>query len=227
MLSSSCATQRSISCPSCRARSASAPENPGALELGGQLGTLPILGNAPLARGDRAITGTDRDHPNLVRTRLRPDLGAPLLRIDAVRRADLPAAQQLRIIAAGSLEVVLGDPAKPLVVLRRHAESRSSPDTESEPTPTARRSTGAAARRTGYEATRESRPRASLRCRLMLRFGEAGVRGACRDRRCRGAVPAAVGIPGGLGLEHPPRGGRRAARQTCRAPASCRCRSWR
>jgi len=61
-----------------------------------------------------------------VRTRLRADLGPPLLRIDALRRADLTTAQQLRIITAGSLEVVLDDPPKPLVMLRLHATTRWS-----------------------------------------------------------------------------------------------------
>ena len=115
-----------------------APENLGALERTGQFGKLLILWDRSMAGGDRPITGTDRDHPHLVRTCLRPDLRPPLLRIDALRRADPATAQQLRIIAASSLEIVVGDPPKALVVLRRHAESRSSPDTESEPTPTAR-----------------------------------------------------------------------------------------
>ncbi len=115
-----------------------APENLGALERSGQFGKLLILWDPSMAGGDRPITGTDRDHPHLVRTCLRPDLRPPLLRIDALRRADPATAQQLRIIAARSLEIVVGDPPKALVVLRRHAESRSSPDTESEPTPTAR-----------------------------------------------------------------------------------------
>ncbi len=118
-----------------------APENLGALERSGQFGKLLILRDPAMAGSDRPITGTDSDHPHLVRTRLRPDLRPLLLRIDPLWRADPATAQQLRIIAAGSLEIVLGDPPKPLVVLRRHAESRSSPDTEPEPTPTARRST--------------------------------------------------------------------------------------
>ena len=45
---------------------------------------------------DRTITGTDRDHPDLVRTRLRANLSPPLLRIDTLRGADLPAPKQLR-----------------------------------------------------------------------------------------------------------------------------------
>ena len=58
-----------------------APENLGAVEFAAQLGKLLILWHAPLAGGDCPITVADRDYADLVGTSLRPDLGAPLLRI--------------------------------------------------------------------------------------------------------------------------------------------------
>ena len=88
-------------------------QHDGAVKLAGQLGKLVVLRDAPLAGGDRPVTVADRDHADLVGASLRPDLGAPLLRIDVVRRADLTTAQQLRIIAAGPFEVILDDPPKP------------------------------------------------------------------------------------------------------------------
>ena len=93
-------------------------QHDGAIELAGQLAKLLVLRDAPLASGDRAVTVADRDHAHLVGASLRPDLGAPLLRVEAVWRADLATAQKLRIVAARPLEVILDDPAKPLVMLR-------------------------------------------------------------------------------------------------------------
>jgi len=117
-----------------------------AVKLAGELGTLLVFGDAPLAGGDRPVTVADGDHVDLVGASLGPDLGAPLLGIDAVGRADLATAQQLRIVAARSRQIVLSDPPKPRVVLRPHAASRSSPSTSrTQPTPTSRRSAGAAA----------------------------------------------------------------------------------
>lgn len=99
-------------------------EHVGAVKLAGQLGKLLALRNTPLAGRDRAITVAYRDHADLVRASHRADLSPPLLRIHTLRRTHLTTAQQLGIITAGSFEIVLGDPSKPLDVLRRHAESR-------------------------------------------------------------------------------------------------------
>jgi len=127
MLSSSCPSQRTISCQSARACSAApwrTSPRLAALHRRAQHSKLLILRDAPLTGRDRPITSTNRDHANLVRASLRPDLGPPLLRIHAVQRADLTTPQQLRIIATRTLEVLLRDPPKPLVVLRLHALPR-------------------------------------------------------------------------------------------------------
>ena len=81
-----------------------------ALHRRGQHPALLILRDRQTPCHDRAVTGPDREHPDLVRPRLRADLRPPLLRLDAVRRGDLPAAQQFRVIAARTVEVVVGDP---------------------------------------------------------------------------------------------------------------------
>jgi hypothetical protein len=57
-------------------------KNDGAIELTGQRGKLLVLWDAPLASGDRPVTVANRDHADLVGASLRPDLGAPVLRID-------------------------------------------------------------------------------------------------------------------------------------------------
>src|SRR5450755_4015619 len=100
------------------------PEHLAALQRGRQHHQLLILRDSPTQPGDRSVPGTDRSHADLVRPRLRADLRPPLLRIDTLRRAHIPTTQELRIIAARTLEIVLGDPPKPLVMLGRHAASR-------------------------------------------------------------------------------------------------------
>jgi hypothetical protein len=47
-----------------------------------------------------------------------------LLEVDAVGRADVSAAQQLGVVAGGTLEVVVEDPVKSLVVFGQHRSPR-------------------------------------------------------------------------------------------------------
>ena len=61
------------------------PQDLAALERGRQHRQLLILRDGPAQRSDRAVPGTDRDHPDLVRTRLLANLRPPLLRIDTLR----------------------------------------------------------------------------------------------------------------------------------------------
>ena len=60
-----------------------APQNLAALKRRAELSKFLILRDPSLPGRDRSITGTDRDHANLVRASLRPDLGPPLLGIHA------------------------------------------------------------------------------------------------------------------------------------------------
>src|SRR5450755_3955338 len=83
-----------------------------------------ILRDGPVPGGDRPVSGADRDHPDLVGTRLRANLRSPLLRIDTLRGTHLTPPKQLCIIAARPLEIVLSDAPEPLLMLRRHATSR-------------------------------------------------------------------------------------------------------
>jgi hypothetical protein len=98
-----------------------AAERFAALHRRGQHGELLVLGDAEPSHRDRPVPGAQRHHPDLVRARFGADLRSPQLRVDIVRGADLSAGQQLRIVAAGTVKVVIGDPPKPLVMLRLHA----------------------------------------------------------------------------------------------------------
>lgn len=60
-------------------------EDLAAFQCGGQHRELLILRDGPTQPGDRAVTGADREHPDLVRPRLRADLRPPQLRIDTLR----------------------------------------------------------------------------------------------------------------------------------------------
>ena len=87
-----------------------------AVKLAAQL----IIRGGPVARRDRPVTVAEGDHADLVPACLGADLCAPLLGIDPLRGADVPAMQKLSVVAGRALEVVADDPPKPLLVLRSH-----------------------------------------------------------------------------------------------------------
>jgi hypothetical protein len=60
------------------------------------------------------------NHPNLVLTCLAANLLAPLVGVDALRRADLASAQQLGVVSSGALEKLGRDPAEALLVCGEH-----------------------------------------------------------------------------------------------------------
>jgi hypothetical protein len=85
----------------------------GALELVPDL----LIADGPVEEGDRAIARVRGDHADLDAPGLRANIRPPGLGVDTVRRAHLPAVQQLAVVAAGTLEVVADAPRGPLLVL--------------------------------------------------------------------------------------------------------------
>jgi hypothetical protein len=118
------ATHRTISCPSCRARSAtprsSSPRCIAEDSTASSWSFGMFRRRAAIARSPDLIVIT-----RILSARaFGADLRSPLLRVNTVRGADLSAGQQLRIVAAGTVKVIVGDPPKPLVKLGLHAASR-------------------------------------------------------------------------------------------------------